>query len=198
MKPLEPLKKFSDRLKKPLVCGFILVQTFLMIGGSLPDPDVLLSRALDALSPYQNFIGFYQGWSMFAPYPGGENSYVDANVDFSDGTHTVWTFPRPTQMGFLEKSLVGEKYRKLGQEKLLPFQNFELWNDVSRFVIADLHGKFPGKEVVVLQFYRHSNTVPPPEKTFISHGVLSKDYDTQSIFQYKLPVNFSYETKNTP
>lgn len=184
------------KIRKPLICGFILLHAFLMIGGSLPDPNLIMERTLGLFAPYQQFISFQQGWSMFAPFPGGENSYVDATVDFSDGERTVWTFPRPTDMGFVEKSLVGEKYRKLGQERLLPYQNFELWNDVSKFVIQDLNQKFPNREVANIQFFRHSNIVESPEKSIVSHGVRTTNYDTQSIFEYKLPLRVGHEAKN--
>lgn len=187
------------RCKKILISGFILIHGFLIIGASLPDPNLGLAKAVGFFLPYQDFTSFYQGWSMFAPHPGGTNSYVDATVDFTDGSHVTWTFPRPVFMGFLEKSLIGEKYRKMGQEKLLPFQNFELWNDVSRYAIQDLSQVYPGKEIANLQFYRHSNTVQVPEQAFISHGTISNDnaYDTESTFQYKLPVRFGYEAKNS-
>jgi hypothetical protein len=191
------LKKYFVKARKFLIIVFILVHGFLMIGGSLPDPSVAMNRALDFLSPYNYFVGFHQGWSMFAPYPGGVNSYVDAMVEYTDGSTGIWLYPRPNQMSAIDKSLAGEKYRKLSQEKLLPWQNIELWNDLSQYVIRDLHAKFPVKKVASIQFYRHTNLVKSPKVFFVSHGQPARTYSTEGIFQFKSPVELSYDNQNS-
>jgi hypothetical protein len=190
------MKKTFAKVQKFLIVGFILVHGFIMIGGSLPDPSVAMNRALGFISPYTFFIGFHQGWSMFAPHPGGLNSYVDATVEYTDGSLGFWNYPRPSQMGAVDKSLVGEKYRKLGQEKLLPWQNYELWNDLSHYAIRDLMKTQPGKKVANIQFYRHTNVVKAPEKFFVSHGQPATTYSLESIFQYKQPVELTYDPQN--
>jgi hypothetical protein len=189
------MKKYFAKVQKFLIVVFILVHGFLMIGASLPDPSVAMTRALGLLEDYEYFVGFHQGWSMFAPHPGGVNSYVDAMVEFTDGSLGTWVYPRPSRMGALDKSLAGEKYRKLGQEKLLPWQNFELWNDISRYALRDIQRNNPGKTVADVQFYRHTNVVKAPEKFFVSHGDPATTYKTESIFQYRLPVELSYDAK---
>ncbi|RYZ79780.1 MAG: hypothetical protein EOP04_27135 [Proteobacteria bacterium] len=189
------MKKYIAKVQKFLIVVFILVHGFLMVGGSLPDQSVAMSRAMDVLEPYHYFVGFHQGWSMFAPHPGGVNSYVDALVEYTDGSTGKWMYPRPSQMSAIDKSLAGEKYRKLGQEKLLPWQNIELWNDLSQYVIRELQVASPGKKVATIQFYRHTNIVKPPQVLFVSHGQPAKTYATDGIFQYKLPVELSYDTQ---
>ncbi|MNS90897.1 hypothetical protein D3C72_1249670 [compost metagenome] len=160
----------------------------IIIVDSLPDRSVVGQKFLNSVQRYQTFVGLDQAWSMFAPIPGGVNSYVDAQITFKDGSKEKWTFPRPSQIKDIDKFLAGERYRKYAQENLIPMERSEVWFDLSYYVareVARIEESGRRRVLEDIQFYKHTSLVKSPDKVFIPHGQLSKDYETQAVFNYR-------------
>lgn len=179
--------------------GFILTHLFIMTLGSLPDKGLFTEFFYKRITgPYQNFLGLTQNWNMFAPNPGSTNSLVDAEIEFSDGSKTRWAFPRPSEMSTLEKYIAGEKYRKFFQEKLLPHKNRLVWEDLSKYLIREIAKvpEFKDRQIVEIQFYRHTSVVKAPHLEFKPHGQMTTTYLKEPTYRYKIQMEEFYEAAN--
>ena len=183
-------KKFFPMglIKKILVSAFIFLNVSIIVLDSLPDKSVVAQKYLNLVNRYQTAIGLDQAWSMFAPIPGGVNSYIDADITFADGSKEKWTFPRPSQIKDVDKFLAGERYRKYAQENLIPMERSEVWFDLSYYVAREVKRiEESGRRRVLtdIQFYKHTNLVQAPTKVFIPHGQLATKYESQAVFNYR-------------
>ena len=184
------LKKYFrwSLLKKTLVSAFIFLNVSIIVLDSLPDKSVVAQKYLALVNHYQTAIGLDQAWSMFAPIPGGVNSYIDAEITFKDGSKEKWTFPRPSQIKDMDKFLAGERYRKYAQENLIPMERSEVWFDLSHYVAREVNRiEESGRKrtLVDIQFFKHTNLVQAPSKVFVPHGQLATKYETQAVFNYR-------------
>jgi hypothetical protein len=60
---------------------------------------------------YTEGLGFWQYWDMFAPNPAQDDHWLDAEVEFADGSKRVVSYPRMYSMSIPEK-FFKERYRK--------------------------------------------------------------------------------------
>src|SRR3990167_5171909 len=98
-----------NNLKKIGIIAFIVLHLMMMVRAQLPMNSKILTWIYTPVTFVQSFFSMYQGWEMFAPNPSKLNIYMDAEIEFDDGTKMLWTFPRATFEGAMEKHLWGEK-----------------------------------------------------------------------------------------
>jgi hypothetical protein len=192
------MQKFIRWTQKSIIVLFVAVNATMMVFSALPDRSVLGDRILDSVARYQIFFGLEQSWSMFAPNPANMNSWVDAEIEFTDGSKEKWTFPRPSQISETERILGGERYRKYAQENLVPMERSEVWFDLSRFVardVASIEEKGRHRIVKEVEFFKHSNFIESPDKVFIPHGELSKNFESEAVFNFKPDQKVRYEAQ---
>lgn len=175
-------------LKVPILM-FIALNVAMMITAGLPDKSEVGRRFLRLISPYQSFFALDQNWSMFAPNPSSTNSYVEAVIRFTDGSTERWTFPRASQISSVDRFTAGERFRKFSQEGLRPVeQKKDVWKNLGQFIERDvvkLESFGKKRTLEKLEFYRYSNRIKDPAKVFVNHGVLSKQFDSEMIYEYR-------------
>jgi hypothetical protein len=95
---------------------------------------------------------------MFS-HPKAWNSYLTANVIFSDGTYKVWNFPRTDQMDCLTR-MYRERYRKWANEYINEDKYDFTRADAARFIARQFaQGNNPPVQV---QLVRHWSFIQPP------------------------------------
>ncbi len=173
---------------KILLSAYILAHLTMVVTSGLPDRSVLGQRIVTLFSPYQQLFGLDQPWSMFAPNPSSVNSYIGAEIIFTDGSSEQWTFPRSSRLDPWERFLSGEKLRKYSQENLVPSQKTEMWRDLGRFLerqISAIESQGRQRHIREIQFYKYTNTVKAPSQEFIPHGTLSAQFERQAGYTYE-------------
>jgi hypothetical protein len=176
------------KLKKFAVASFVFVNVSMIVLGSLPDRSTLCRKFMNLLQPYQNLFGLSQAWNMFSPNPSSKNSYVEAEIIFTDNSVEHWTLPRPTQMDWKEKFLGGERFRKFTQEHLLSRKRNGLLRDLGRFAAGDIEAiesQGRHREISEIKFFEYWSLVPKPEKQFIPHGQLTQNYTKSALYTYR-------------
>lgn len=185
-------------MKVPILLFLGLNISIFFISG-LPDRSEVGRRWLQLVYPYQAFFSLDQNWSMFAPNPSQVNSYVDAVITFTDGSVERWTFPRASQISGTDRFTSGERFRKYSQEGLLPVnEKRDVWWDLSLFIEKDvkkLEALGKNRALAKLEYFRYYNQIPHPSKQFIRHGDLSREFNSEMVYQY-LPKGARRDNKN--
>ncbi|MFM9872353.1 MAG: hypothetical protein ACKVQS_02670 [Fimbriimonadaceae bacterium] len=80
---------------------------------------------------YTESLGFWQYWDMFAPNPAQEDIWIDAEIEFADGSKSIEVYPRMYELNLAEK-FVSERYRKYrerlgGDEYAWKWPHTALW-----------------------------------------------------------------------
>lgn len=188
-----------ERAKLFAISVFIAFHLMLILTASFPDRSELGRLILRTFGDYFDFVGLEQPWSMFAPNPMSLNSYVEAEIYFTDGSKEKWSLPRPTQMNGADKVIGGDRYRKFTQEYLMPEKNEEIWFDVARYVtrhVNKIEASGRKREVEKLQFFRYYNYVEDPRKFFVRHGEKAGEYKKESVFYFYPAKKGKYEVSN--
>jgi hypothetical protein len=156
----EQLELSWERMRIPVISTFLIFYIYgITLWLLLPSPR--RDAILKPVEPLITYTGLWQGWTMFSPDPRMVNLDLDAIITYSDGTTTVWQYPRVDKLAFFEKMLK-ERYRKFGYDHLNWAAEKILWPDFARWVarINNSGGPTPVK----VQLERHWAHVPPPEK----------------------------------
>jgi len=149
---------FRQRLRKPLISALIVLILYCGSLWILPD-SAGRSTLLEPFTPVILYIGLCHKYTMFAPNPKNINLDIDAKVTFSDGSTTVWQYPRIERLGLYER-IQKERFRKFGIDHLKNDDHRLLWPDFARWVarINDSGGRHP----VRIELERNWADVPPP------------------------------------
>ncbi|MGZ3771186.1 MAG: hypothetical protein ACXVCP_01825 [Bdellovibrio sp.] len=199
-------KKFhrtTQVTKKFIIICFFTLNISIMIVDGLPDRSALGGKFINLVAQYQAWAMLYQPWAMFAPNPMNTNAYVNAELQFEDGTTQEWPLLRQRLLQNPRRILVGDRYRIFSQETLLPNRNELAWFDISKYIarqVAQQEKEGQKRTLKQIIFKRFYNTViPPPKGIFIPHGTFSSFYQSEPVFYY-LPTTLekvTYEAKNS-
>lgn len=176
------------KIQKSAIVLFVVLNVVMMVTAALPNRSLLGSKVLSVFSYYQSFLGLQQSWNMFAPVPSSQNSYVEASIEFTDGSRERWTLPRPSLMTAGDKFLLGERYRKYSQEHLRPQKKYQVWMDLGKFTTKEvrlIESQGLKRDIKHIEFFHYSNFIPHPDTEFIPHGTLSKKFKEVSVLVYK-------------
>src|SRR5579871_6301629 len=112
--------RLDDHVRRKAISAFLVVQLAFIMAQAIP-PQFFLVRALggeklmscikESMTPFASHVGLLETWAMFAPDPGRQNAYLDAEITFRDGRKHVWTFPQMQELGYAER-YAKERYRK--------------------------------------------------------------------------------------
>lgn len=119
---------------------------------------------------YLTSTGFWQYWDMFAPNPSNIDVWVDAEIDYEDGTSGIRRYPRMYDLSIPEKYLK-ERYRKFLERAHLE-ENRWLWPTFAQRMALEAFeatGKMP-REV---RLRRHWRRIPDPAR----RAELQEDYN---------------------
>jgi hypothetical protein len=131
---------------------------------------------------YTESLGFWQYWDMFAPNPAQEDIWLDAVVEFADGTQSTVLYPRMYDMGLPEK-FVSERYRKY-RERLSSENYAWKWPHTAHWFAAQAW-KDPANPPVRVTMRRHFYVVPkPPAKPNFEYSTYP--FYSAAIDQYKM------------
>lgn len=108
---------------------------------------------------YTETLGFWQYWDMFAPNPAQEDVWIDAVVEFADGSEKVESYPRMAEMPLTRKFLY-ERYRKY-RERITDTQYSWKWPHTANWFAAKAWTDESNPPVRVTLRW-HSYRVPPP------------------------------------
>jgi hypothetical protein len=160
----------DDRFNRRMISAFLLFHLVVIVSGAIP-ADLLLVTALHAkgfltaftagLAPYAKTAGLQVGWSMFAPNPTRDNTYIDAEITYRNGRKHVWSFPQMQELGYFDR-LVKERYRKFATERLCVKENSALWPDAARHIARLNADASNPPQSVKLVAYRFVIPPPPP------------------------------------
>jgi hypothetical protein len=132
--------------------GLVFVIAALVVG-NMPD-SALRVAASRVTQPFLDAAGLYQEWGVFAE-PRDVSAYVDARVDFSDGTSS--DYPIPVRHGW--GAYADYRWQKY-EEAIRPDDGRQLWPAYAAYVagLAQRDGRNP---VQVTLIRRWSPTLPP-------------------------------------
>jgi hypothetical protein len=141
-----------------IVNSFLLFHLVLMVSWSLPVNSLLVAAVKGAMAPYAWKMGLFQDWSMFAPHPPHDNTYINAEITYSDGQIRVWEFPQMQDLGYIDRYFK-ERYRKWSNERLRVEENSVLWPDAARYIARLNSNEFNPPRLVKL--IRYWSPIPP-------------------------------------
>jgi len=142
---------------------FLIFHILAIACWTLPTSNTFVLTWRNAIRPYMVWSGLFQSWDMFSPVPKVTNAYMEAVVIFTDGSTSMWSFPRMELLSLNER-YSQERYRKF-VEVLLDGRNSTLWPDVARYIarMPDIRMHDPQKILLVV---RWSDIVAHDDGTF--------------------------------
>lgn len=108
---------------------------------------------------YTETLGFWQYWDMFAPNPAQEDIWLDAVVQFQDGSEKVVRYPRIADMNLIDKYL-NERYRKYAERIYSNGYSWK-WPHIANWFAARAWTD-PENPPVFVKLRRHFYRVLPP------------------------------------
>ena len=159
----------DDRVRRAAITAFLIVQLTFMAIQSIPPKfflvtafsgENLMTSVKDKVTAYASHVGLFQTWAMFAPNPGRQNTYIDAEIIYRNGKKHLWTFPQMQELGYAER-YAKERYRKFANERLWLKERSELWPDAARY-IARLNADASNPPQIVRLAHYWSEIPPPP------------------------------------
>lgn len=174
-----------SRRRKVLISVFIVFHWACVIAWILPKPSPIKTFMLSVKAPlpgiekapgeaprgwtvrprsvaaaYLQNSGQWQEWAMFSPNPLQINRYVGAHVSFERGNWKQYTFPRLSEMNFME-AWVEKRYRKL-QQRLVDENKMPYHEDVARWIAREL--REPGNKPVRVTLFVFESPIPKHDR----------------------------------
>jgi hypothetical protein len=145
----------TDRssLRRALSSAALVVAVVVIVLGNMPKVG-FLGELREATQPLRSVTGLNQNWRVYSP-PRSLSAYVDAHVDYADGTSSVYSIPGRRGIG----AFVDYRWQKY-EEAVRLDTGEPLWADYAKYVAdrARAQGKNP---VRVTLIRRWADTLPP-------------------------------------
>jgi hypothetical protein len=138
---------------------------------------------------YPGAIGFWQYWDMFSPNPASIDLYLEADVEYRDGTVRRVKFPRIYTMPIPEK-YVKERYRKYFENIQQSSNAYALPAGAQRLAFENFENS--QNPPVKVTLYRFIDAVEPPGKPQVSK------YESDVLFEYQVDLGYLYRDKGIP
>ncbi len=173
--------------RKVLISSFILWQIFAVTIWLMP-PGATQEQIAQFVRPYMLATGCWQAWTMFSPEPASLDAYVAAEIDYADGTHRTWLFPRMSQTGYIQRYR-RERFRKMMESAHLD-DNKRMWPFLARYAaIENDRAGDPRAYPMTVHLIRHYRYIGPPPDGVPPYD-LSDFYD-ESFNKSPLPHTWS-------
>jgi hypothetical protein len=145
----------TDRpsLRRALASAALISAVVVIVLGNMPQ-EGFLGELRSVTQPFRSVTGLNQNWRVYSP-PREISAYVDARVDYSDGTSEVYSIPGRRGIG----AFVDYRWQKY-EEVIRPDAGQPLWADYAGYVAdcARAQGRDP---VRVTLIRRWADTLPP-------------------------------------
>lgn len=140
-------------LRRTLGSAALIVTVAVIVLGNLPEVG-LMGDLRAVTQPIRSATGLNQNWRVYSP-PRVLSAYVDARVDYSDGTSSVYPIPGRRGIG----AFIDYRWQKY-EEVIRPDTGEPLWPGHAEYVAdrARAKGKNP---VRVTLIRRWAETLPP-------------------------------------
>ncbi len=161
-----------ENLVRPRAAFLVYAKEFSWYNG----PDQL--RRLPYL--YMASTGLWQWWDMFAPNPASIDAWMDAEIQYEDGTTSIYQYPRIYDLPIWQKYFK-ERYRKY-RERLTEDEYGWKWNHTAQRIALEAYRQ-TGRRPVEVQLYRHwqqGTGVGQPEPTTYN-SYMFWDYQVDQI-----------------
>jgi hypothetical protein len=184
------------------VKAWVLFHLFMIASWSLPQPPKRprpatpqewvregpneLLRANDAfkqtpLKYYLSSTGFWQYWNMFSPNPANVDVWIDAEVEYADGSVMVFKYPRMQDLSLFERYFK-ERYRKFVENSHADRFAYK-WPVVAQ-AIAYRSYRGDGNLPVRVTLRRHFKEIKPLEGFSPPADYVEPAYQTYAYFTY--------------
>ncbi|MCB8932038.1 MAG: hypothetical protein M9921_01685 [Fimbriimonadaceae bacterium] len=129
-----------------------------------------------AIHAYLIPTGMWQYWDMFAPNPSNLDVWVDAIVEFQDGTRVVHDYPRIATLP-LPLKYVQERYRKYLERAHSEDFTF-LWPAFAQRIALEEYEKNENNPPVHVSLRRHYRFIQPPGE------ITPDEYTVHTYYEY--------------
>lgn len=138
--------------------------------GYLKDRDRLWTR-------YMSSTGLWQYWDMFSPNPAQVDYWLDAEVEFADGSKKIHQYPRIKDLSLTQK-YIKERYRKYTERSANddPSSRRRFPAFAQRIALEAAHD--PKNLPVEVRLRRHWRRILPPGQQ------TPEGYQTATYFEY--------------
>lgn len=171
--------------RKLFISAFIILNFLFMFRVHLPTGTAFFKALYKPIDPIISFLGLKQSWSMFAPDPSRLNVYLTATVDFEDGTHETYVFPRSSELSLKDRYTYGDRFRVLS-ENVRNDRNSFMWKDAARFAMRNIDSELFFKIPSRVNLIRHWDVIPDPRKDFRNHEAHKVSYKTHKFYSYEI------------
>ena len=154
----------------------------------LPNYGLLYNRLWIKDSPLSYYIastGFWQSWNMFSPNPANVDVYIDAIVEYQDGSVMQFKYPSMQELSLTERYFK-ERYRKFVENSHLDTYSYK-WPAVAQRV-AYLSYKGDGNFPIKVTLRRHFKTILPTNPIPPAEGYIEPEYKTYAYFDYLVDI----------
>jgi hypothetical protein len=145
--------------RKCLINAFLLWQMSAVAVWLLP-PSLLQFQLSAIAKPYMMMTGCWQAWTMFSPQPSNTDMYVDAVIEYKDGSQRTWDFPRMSRLDLWTRYRE-ERWRK-AIENMQGDQSRGYWPYLARYAALQENPQPQLNPPVKVRLFRHFRIVPPP------------------------------------
>lgn len=133
--------------------------------------------------------GMWQYWDMFAPNPSNLDVWVDATVEYQDGTRVVHTYPRVANVSIPLKYVM-ERYRKFLERA--HSEDFEfLWPAFAQRIAFE-EFRDPKNPPVHVTLRRHFRTINPPDEPS------PEEYTVYAYYEHSVNLTLLQGAAGTP
>jgi hypothetical protein len=140
-------------LRRALGSAALIITVAVIVLGNVPGVG-WLGDLRAATQPVRSATGLTQNWQVYSP-PRTLSAYVDARVDYADGTSSVYSIPGRRGVG----AFVDYRWQKY-EEAIRPDSGKSLWAGYAEYVAdrARAQGKDPVRVTLIRRF---ANTLSP-------------------------------------
>ncbi len=166
-------------LRKAIINLFLVWQVLAVAVWLLPD-GIGRQTVYPVVSDYMRFTGCWQQWTMFSPSPYKNDSYVEARIEYPDGTSSHWNVVRMHDLGYVQK-YQRERFRKAIENMHLD-DNSRMWPYLSRYCALQSERSGRPNYPMTVHLVRHFRYISPPSARtlpFAAHEFYHFTYDTR-------------------
>ena len=147
--------------RRRLINGFIVWQIFCVAIWLMPPSwtivgDILPADGSGPVRAYMTITLFMQSWQMYAPNPDNRDIWIDAKVQYKDGTTRLWALPRVKDMSYARR-YPAERLRKWVE---VASRNATLWYPLARYAARSCDTN-PANPPVTVVLRQHVRLTPP-------------------------------------
>jgi hypothetical protein len=145
--------------RRALGSAALIVTVAVIVLGNMPDVG-LMGSLRAATQPIRSATGINQNWRVYSP-PRALSAYVEAHVDYSDGTTSVYPIPGRPGIG----TFIDYRWQKY-MEVIRPDSGAPFWPAFAKYVAdrARAEGRDPVRVTLIRRWAETDPPGPGPER----------------------------------